>query len=223
MICFFISPPLVGADEAPATRPAPVRIACVGDSITFGSGLKDRHHDSYPSQLGRMLGDGFEVQNFGVSGATLLKKGDRPYWNQRRFTAAKAFNPDLVIIMLGTNDSKPQNWSHKADFASDLAALVKTFRDLPSHPRVDLCRPVPAFPGKYGIRDQVIHNEIIPIIDQVAREQHCKVIDLYAALTGHGDLFPDTVHPNAEGAKLMAKAVENAIKPVAAAETKRKG
>jgi len=218
-----MSASFVRADEAPSTRPAPVRIACVGDSITFGSGLKDRHHDSYPSQLGRMLGDGYEVQNFGVSGSTLLKKGDRPYWDQRRFTAAREFNPDLVIIMLGTNDSKPQNWSHKADFASDLAALVKTFRDLPSHPQVDLCRPVPAFPGKYGIRDEVIHKQIIPIIDRVAKEQQCKIIDLYAALTGHGDLFPDTVHPNAEGAKLMAKSVYDAIQPTGVKKEKVKG
>src|SRR5688500_2057324 len=94
-----------------ATRPAAVRVACVGDSITFGSGLKDRQTESYPAQLRAMLEKEqpgkWDVQNFGVSGTTLLKKGDRPYWDQKRFTAAKAFAPDIVVIKLGTNDSKP--------------------------------------------------------------------------------------------------------------------
>ena len=208
--------PSLRADDVPPTRPTVVKVACIGDSITFGSGLTDRHKESYPAQLQVMFdeaggGRKWEVQNFGVSGATLLKKGDRPYWDQKRFAAAKQFNPDLVIIKLGTNDSKPPNWEHKTGFAADLAGLIEAFRALPSRPDVWVCRPVPAFPGKYGIRDEIIRKEILPIIDAVAKEQNVPIIDLYTALSDQPEHFPDTIHPNADGARVMAREVHKAL------------
>ena len=97
-------------DTPPVPVPArgPVRIACVGDSITFGSGLANRPLESYPSVLGRLLGDTYFVSNFGVSGATMLRRGDKPYWQEERFRAVRDFNPSIVLLKLGTNDSKPQ-------------------------------------------------------------------------------------------------------------------
>src|SRR4051794_25029443 len=102
------------AQEPPTSRPT-TKLACVGDSITFGAGIQDRDHDSYPAQLGRMLGEAWDVRNFGVSGATMLKKGDKPYDKQKAYRDALAFKPDVVVIMLGTNDSKPQNWDKHKD------------------------------------------------------------------------------------------------------------
>src|SRR4051812_7771397 len=96
----------IRADEKPDGK---IKVACVGDSITFGAGIKDRDKNSYPAQLQGLLGSGYEVKNFGVSGATLLKEGDKPYWKEKAFEAAKKFEPNIVIIKLGTNDSKPQN------------------------------------------------------------------------------------------------------------------
>src|SRR5271168_4090727 len=101
----------------------PIRVACVGDSITFGAGVTKGW--PYPAQLGRMLGSGYDVRNFGVSGATLLRAGDKPYDKQKAFPAALAFKPDIVILMLGTNDTKPQNWGpHAAEFDADYRWLV---------------------------------------------------------------------------------------------------
>ncbi len=60
-----------------------IKVACVGDSITFGFTIENRDQNSYPAQLGRLLGKNWEVKNFGVIGATLLKKGDMPYWKQK--------------------------------------------------------------------------------------------------------------------------------------------
>ncbi|HSV13091.1 MAG TPA: GDSL-type esterase/lipase family protein, partial [Tepidisphaeraceae bacterium] len=108
--------------ETPATQSSSAKltkVACVGDSITYGSRIEDRAHDSYPAQLGRMLGDQYNVRNFGVSGATLLKKGDRPYNKTKEYQPALDFAADIVVIMLGTNDSKPQNISHKDEFVAD--------------------------------------------------------------------------------------------------------
>ncbi|MBT3570466.1 MAG: hypothetical protein HN494_16575 [Opitutae bacterium] len=195
-----------------AAREAPKRIACVGDSITFGAAIKDRTKNCYPAQLGRMLGEKFEVRNFGVNGATLLKKGDKPYWKLKAYANARDFQPEVVVIKLGTNDSKPRNWKHKEEYVADYVALIESFRKLGSKPVVWLCYPVPAYPGRWGITDKVMKEEVMPRLDEVAKKSGCKVIDLYSALSDKKEMFPDLVHPNAKGATLIAEAVSSAIK-----------
>jgi acyl-CoA thioesterase I len=211
---FILIPPALFAD-------GPTRVACVGDSITYGSGLKDRDHDSYPAWLGRWLGAGYDVRNFGHSGATLLKKGNLPYVQQPEYTAAVAFKPDIIVIMLGTNDSKhhtsdsgdnvPENWQYKADYVPDYEALISDFRRANPAAKIYVCYPTPCFPGRWGINDDTIHHEIIPLVHQVASDSNARVIDLYDAFAGRKDLFPDTVHPNATGARLMAADIYSSI------------
>jgi len=94
----------------------PIKLACIGNSITFGSGIPDRVKNSYPGQLALMLGDKWEVRNFGVSGRTLLSKGDNPYIKEQFYKNVLAWQPDVITIKLGTNDSKPQNWKYKDEF-----------------------------------------------------------------------------------------------------------
>ena len=186
----------------------PVRVACIGDSITQGSGTKGR---SYPTQLQEMLGDQWKVGNFGVSGRTLLRKGDFPYWNEKAYQNALAFKPDVVIIMLGTNDTKPQNWAHEAEFVGDYRDLVKSFLDLESKPKVFICRPCPVVGnGNFKITEEKIQLEI-PRINALAAELKLGVIDMHAALKDKPELIPDRVHPNAEGAGEMAKAAFKAL------------
>lgn len=217
------------AADLPATTTAgaaaekTIRVACVGDSITFGAGIKNRQVDAYPAVLGRWLGTGWDVRNFGVSGATLLKKGDRPYFKQKAHGAALAFAPDIVVIMLGTNDSKHRgdgsldadkaidDWQYKADYVPDYEALIAEFRQANPQVKVYVCLPTPCFPGRWGINDRTIHDEIIPLIRQVAQDEKAAIIDLNTALAGKASLFPDTVHPNSEGARLMAAAVYHAL------------
>ena len=189
----------------------PTRIACVGDSITFGAAIKDRTANCYPAQLGRMLGEGAEVRNFGVNGATLLRQGDKPYWRQGAYRNALGFKPNVVVIKLGTNDSKPQNWKHKAEYVADYVALVRSFQELESKPMVWVCYPAPAYPGRWGITDKVMKEEVVPLIDKVSKEAGVRIIDLYAALSNKKEMFPDRVHPNAAGAKVMATTIHGAI------------
>lgn len=102
----------------------PTRVACIGNSITYGYGLKNRSEECYPAVLGIMLGENYTVENFGISARTLLNKGDHPYMQEKLFTEARAFRPDIVIIKLGTNDTKPHNWKYGKEFRKDLSALI---------------------------------------------------------------------------------------------------
>lgn len=187
---------------------SPIKVACIGNSITKGSTIPDRPRDSYPSQLSRMLGEKWIVRNFGVGGRTMLKKGDFPYWNEEAFVQAKAFQPDVVILKLGTNDTKPQNWKYSNEFYSDYKSMVKELKALASHPKIYLCKPVPAYAKKqFSINDSIVIHGVIPVVERVAKEEKLPIIDLFAALSGKEVLFLDKIHPNAEGAGIMAKTI----------------
>ena len=134
---------------APARRkrpnPAPpVKVACVGNSITYGMKLENRERDSYPAQLQELLGSAYEVGNFGKSGATLLRQGHRPYMEQEEFRQAMAFAGDIVVIHLGVNDTDPRNWPHLGDrFAADYLALIDSLRHANPKARFFLARMTP--------------------------------------------------------------------------------
>ena len=194
-----------------APRKDAVRVACIGNSITFGAGIRNRSRDSYPSVLARMLGDSYWVKNFGVSARTMLNKGDHPYMNEPAYKNALAFNPNIVVIKLGTNDSKSFNWKYKADFMKDAQTMIDAFKGLPSQPKIYLCYPSKAYLTGDGINDDIISKEIIPMIKKLAKKNDLSVIDLHTAMVGMPELFPDRIHPNEKGAQVMAKAVYQSI------------
>lgn len=186
-----------------------IKISCVGDSITFGARI-NAPEDRYPQQLDVMLGDGYQVVNFGVSGATLLSKGNKPYTKLQAYKDALALNPNIVIIKLGTNDSKMQNWDKVSEFEGDLNALIESFAKLDTKPTIYLCTPCPAFlVGDKISEDRIV--KLIPIIEKIAKERSLKVIDLHSKLAGKSELFPDKIHPNEAGAKLMAEIIKAEI------------
>jgi lysophospholipase L1-like esterase len=188
----------------PANYKLPIRVACIGDSITAGGGAGKGK--SYPSQLQDLLGDSWKVENYGVSARTLLNKGDFPYTKEKAYRKSLKFQPHIVIIMLGTNDTKPQNWQHQAEFTADYTKLVKSFLALESKPKVYLCRPSPIIgDGNYDITEKNL-LEAIKQIDALAAELGLGVIDMHAALAGKPEFLPDRVHPNTQGAAAMAKA-----------------
>lgn len=194
-----------------APRKDAVRVACIGNSITFGAGIRNRSRDSYPSVLARMLGDNYWVKNFGVSARTMLNKGDHPYMNEPAYKNALVFNPNIVVIKLGTNDSKSFNWKYKADFMKDAQTMIDAFKGLPSQPKIYLCYPSKAYLTGDGINDDIISKEIIPMIHKLAKKNNLFVIDLHTAMDGMPELFPDRIHPNEKGAQVMAKAVYQSI------------
>lgn len=188
-----------------------LRVACVGDSITEGTGLADPNSDSYPSQLAGLLGEGWDVQNFGKKSATLIKSGSLPYWNTAQFVHSHDYNPDIVVIMLGTNDAKPGNWANNSQFIPDYSELINSYKNLSSEPTVYIAYPPPVYGTVAGITDARIKNEVIPKIAEVAAINGVSVIDIYSALSNKKELFPDKVHPNVEGARQIAQTVYQTI------------
>jgi len=186
------------------------RVACVGDSITYGLGLADRARAAYPAVLAAKLGAEYEVRNFGVSGMTMLKEPEskytQSYWKQPALQAALDWQPQIVVIMLGTNDVwHAENWALKDRFAADCRALVDRFAALKSKPAVCLCTPPPAFEERAALAANL--QEAGEIIRAVAAEKKAALIDIHAALKDKPDLFPDKCHPDAEGARVIAEAV----------------
>lgn len=192
---------------------AVTRIACVGDSITAGSGLANPQTESWPARLGELLGPDYEVKNCGVSGSTLLKNGNKPYWKVSAFATATKFQPDIVIIALGGNDSKSINWdSHQGEFAADANALIDHFAALPSAPKIYLALPTPAFSKAFGVMES--NNERIRgILREVGKSRHLTIIDLYSPLREDPALFQDGIHPLAEGAAKIALTVQAVLVP----------
>tara|TARA_R110002020_G_scaffold257864_3_gene471529 strand:- start:554 stop:1192 length:639 start_codon:yes stop_codon:yes gene_type:complete len=190
---------------------SPIKIACVGNSITQGPGRDNP--DSWPLQMQAILGDAYEVGNFGVSGRTLLKKGDYPYWNEPQFQQVKDFKADILVIMLGTNDSKPQNWKYASEFRQDYLDMIAEFKKtMPSDGKVYVIMPVPVTRENFGITPVVMNNEQRMMIMDIAIDSGSELIDLYTPFMGHEDLLPDGVHPNTEGLGIMAKVVARAIR-----------
>ncbi|MGE5498754.1 MAG: GDSL-type esterase/lipase family protein [Syntrophothermus sp.] len=191
-------------------QPQKIRVACIGNSITQGFGTSDPR--SYPQQLGALLGSHYDVRNYGVGGRTLLKKGDFPYWNEPAFLEAQDFDPHIVIIKLGTNDSKPQNWVYKNEFYSDYMDLVRTFRKNGRDPQIFICRPCPVVTDNFGITNSIVRDEIIPLADSVKKMTNSFMIDFYYTMLGRtGVISSDGVHPTEEGYKLMGQIAYDAL------------
>jgi lysophospholipase L1-like esterase len=190
---------------------SPIKVAFVGNSITEGPGRDNP--ESFPLQVGRLLGDAYEVKNFGVSGRTLLKKGDFPYWNEPQFEEVNAYRPDVVLIKLGTNDSKPQNWAHKGEFVQDYLDLIAEFRDhMPKDGKVYVILPVPVTRVNFGITPDVMNNEQRLMLFEIIQKSGAEVIDLYTPLQDKPELLPDGVHPNKEGLTIMAGVITRRIR-----------
>lgn len=191
-----------------------IKVACVGNSVTYGAGVENREINSYPARLQTLLGDEYDVRNFGKSGATLLSKGHRPYIEQEEYHAALDFKPDFVVIHLGLNDTDPRNWPNFRDeFLTDYLSLIGSFRKENPACKIMVCRMSPIFHShprfKSGTRDW--YWQIQETIENVAELSGSTLIDLHEKLCMRPDLLPDALHPNASGAAIIASTVYSAL------------
>lgn len=192
------------------TAQTPIKIACIGDSVTAGYLLAHPAAESYPSQLQVLLGSQYEVKNFGHSGATLLKKGSTPYFKTEKCAEAIAYRPDIAIIHLGLNDTDPRNWpNYKDDYDADYSWLIDTLKTQNPKVKIFICKMTPIFNEhprfKSGTRDWFW--QIQEHIEGIAKANNVGLIDLHEKLYNRPDLFPDALHPTKEGAAILAKTV----------------
>ncbi|MBU1695177.1 MAG: hypothetical protein KJ726_09445 [Verrucomicrobia bacterium] len=206
---------VVSAADTPGDLPTGrIRVACVGDSITCGTGLKDPGRESYPAVLQSLLGPGYEVRNFGVSGATALRNGALPYWILPEFEAARRFAPQVVVLMLGTNDAHVRHRGARARFEADLRALGRQFADLESRPVVALGLPPPCYGILRAYNQRVLRREILPAIRRIATEESWRLVDVHQTLSNRARWFPDGVHPDAVGAAAIAQIVHEGVRMI---------
>jgi lysophospholipase L1-like esterase len=215
--------PLSAADAA--TTAKPIRVICLGDSVTAGARLKDPAKDAYPARLQSLLGDGYVVSNYGVGGCTLIHQGQPNVWSTLKRIQKDKCEPDIVVINLGINDTcgAPRHcWDHQADFAGDYRELIAALRALPSQPRLWLCAPTPMALEASGVNSSRRQNlaeriprldELIGVVRQIVKEQGTGFIDLHTPFLGKPELFTnDGVHPNQAGYAAIAKVVAQALK-----------
>ena len=209
LILFFALLPSSGIIQAQT------KVACIGNSITYGYGLT--YNQNYPTKLQNLLGTSkYTVENDGVNSTTMIKNGNPSYWKNGRLPQVFSFQPKIVILKLGTNDTKPENWDlHYKEFKTDYLAMVDTLAGMASKPRIFVVLPVPVFNNpvaiSWGIRDSVIKKEM-PIISQIATERNLIVIDCNTPLLPFAKYFTvDGVHPDSSGADTIAHIVYRAI------------
>ena len=180
---------------------SPIRVACVGDSITEGT--------YYPSYLRDLLGVNYTVGNFGAGGSTVLFSSDKPYIYRSAFQKALAFHAAIVVIILGTNDANPKYYGQIDNFIRDYKTLINKFQV--ERPQIYLVKPPPIFDDGMGPNSANLVEGVIPRIEQVADDLDLPIIDVYTLLLNHPEYFWDGVHPGIEGAQIIATAVYEAL------------
>ncbi|MBN2651612.1 MAG: hypothetical protein JXR63_04450 [Spirochaetales bacterium] len=183
------------------------KIACLGDSITYGLNLFYRSKASYPAVLDSLLGEYYEVGNFGLSSSCVNYDGDLPYVKSQQLADLIDFDPEIVVFFLGTNDARPKNWVDQQKFVSDYNRLLSYIEETIEDVIIVLVSPPPVFSTIFGFNSILIPTEIKPAIIQVAEERELGLIDLYSVFEGKSKLFPDTIHPSSEGARIIAETV----------------
>jgi len=191
-----------------------IKVACAGNSVTYGYGLPNPATDAYPAQLQKLLGDAFDVRNFGRNGATLMHGSGTTYRLQNECKRALVFAPDYVVIDLGLNDVDPMNWTpNDTAFTRDYRELIDAFRRVNPRCRIWICHMTPIaydYPNYFhGLRER--YAMIRQKIADVARETGASLIDLREPFRHRLDLLFDGLHPNAEGARLLAATIGGAL------------
>lgn len=206
---------LSGVSQTSEAKEGQIKVACVGDSITYGHGISNWPKNNYPKLLGGLLGDGYHVQSFGVSGRCVQDHSDQPYRALEHYQNSLAYEADILVFMMGTNDSKPENWQGEEAFKSAVEELLDSYLSGEKKPLVYLCTPATAFftEGFTGdLTNYDIQPEIVNVIDgimrQIAEERGYPIIDIHTLTAENPQWFAkDGVHPNNEGAAAIAEKI----------------
>lgn len=207
-------------------KAAPKEIVFIGDSITEGFGIPDdkRNEFRFPTVFGKILEKKYpgkyKIINYGHCGTTMLSNV-KSAWCNSGYNEIKRTKPYMAIIMLGTNDSKMENWgaekNQAAQYKKDLLEIIKRLREQNRKVKIYLCTPPPAFAGEKlsdgdGISGERVKKEIMPIVKKVAKAKHLPIIDVFKKFRNKSKLFADGVHPNIQGADAFAHFIYGQVK-----------
>ena len=204
-----------GTSNTTGAKDGQIKVACIGDSITYGHGIRNWPENNYPALLQALLGDGYHVNNYGVSSHAVQDTSDRPYRNLEHYQESLAYDADYVVFMMGSNDSKPENWVDADSFKADLLALLESYGDA----EIILCTLPSAFfteeltenVTSHDIQPQIV-DEIAQIIREVAVEKGYTLLDIHALTAENRHwISADGVHPSNEGAMAIAQEVYNVL------------
>ena len=157
------------------------------------------------------MGANYAVTNYGVPGSTVILSSGRSFYSQTQYAAAKQALPDIVVVMLGTNDTSSSVYSSIPSFGGDYKTMIAELQSLSSHPQIWLVKPPPIYTNTLGVSQANLTAGVLPGIVQVASDLGLTAIDAYTPLTNHSEYFSDGVHPNSAGATILATQVSSAI------------
>lgn len=213
---------------------AVITVACLGDSITAGSGASDRKWTAYPAVLQQYLNEHskgeeqYECINYGVGGKTVQKTGKADngdpfsYWETSAFKAVMEKSakevPNIVILQFGTNDAKSQNWD-EAMFMKDYSSLIGIFKEMNPAPKIYICIPPPLYRPFSKIRHDIVNQNLGRVIEAIGKRNDVQVVDWFQKLGGaslsrpHLFITPDKdlkwpndgCHPNDTGYRVIAR------------------
>lgn len=201
-----------------------IKVACVGDSITYGHGISNWRVNNYPARLAEILGDEYHVENFGVSGTTLSDSGDSPYTETAEYKKSLEYRADVLVLMLGTNDSKPQNYKGSDAFTASLDKILSAYRESNPNMKIYICTPAAAFfesgactgegttnydiqPGVVEQMQYFVKSYAISHLYEIEN-----IIDVYDLTSENPEWFEaDLVHPSNDGAQAIATLVARKI------------
>ena len=196
-----------------------IKVACIGDSITYGHGISNWPENNYPAVLQRLLGEGYHVVNYGVSGRAVQDNSDQPYRATQQYQDSLAFNADVIVFMMGSNDTKPENWFGEEAYRTALLDLLDDYTQGEQKPVIYICT-TPACFFMEDSQGELTSFDLRPayadtaaaIAQEVAAELGYPVIDIHGLTAGNSQWFEkDGVHPDNEGAAAIAQAVCDAI------------
>ncbi len=196
-----------------------IKVACVGDSITYGLGVENWSKNNYPKVLNNLLGKDYSVSNFGVSGSCVQDTGDKPYLLTEMYQESLAYEADVLIFMLGTNDTKTQNWKGTEVFKEKYLEVLDSYLQGEKVPKVYLGTSAMAYytDGKtegvaeFDIQPELV-KEVVEVVREIAKERGYELIEIHELTREHPEWFEaDGIHPNADGAAEIAQLAAETI------------
>ena len=197
---------------------AKIKVACLGDSITVGSQCSDRKTKSYPAVLQKLLGDGYEVRNYGQGGTNGASKGNPWRSKTKHMETSLAWGPDIVVWMHGTNDSThwvgqgfTEDW-----YVADIKEVLDKYLALKPKKLIVVNPPTLFQRDKmkiWGIDAQQLDDHLIPAVNRLAKELKVPLVDFYKLSSTHRDDWyaKDLCHLNDAGYAALAEEVKKAI------------